>query len=251
MRSVLPRFLLPHFHPKASWVHRVPPDAKIVYVTLVLIACWFGVYGRDIGRSYTILLLFLAISFVGVAVASNTKAALRLLLLPAVLGGLWTLLYLIAIILHLREHILGTAKDTIEGTLQRHILLHFALDFRRVVSLFTASMAVALVVVSLSASDLRRAKLIPKRMALNVELFMSTFVRFQWRVRRVLDAHHLSGFQPSPLMVFYPGSRNPLLAIWKGLTIFAISVCRDVASIWNYRALKARLLQEREETNGH
>jgi energy-coupling factor transporter transmembrane protein EcfT len=238
------KFLLPHYHPKPSLVHRVHPDAKIAFVVATLVACWIGVYRLPLAGGYLVLASLLAVAFVGLAIATNMRGALRVFLLPVVVGLTWVGLYGIVEGAHAWAHVRGSASDPLVGSLPGHVGLRLAFALRRVVALFCSAAAMSALVVSTSATDLRRAYLVPRSMVLNVELFMSMFTRFQWRVRRILHAHQLAGYGLSLRGAVGPGPSNAIVLLSHGLVVFVISVLRDIPSIFNYRALKKRIAPE-------
>jgi hypothetical protein len=245
------KFLLPYFHPKASAVHGMNPDLKILLVAAVLVACWIGVYGLSLGTGYAILGAFLAGSFWALCTATNVRGAIRVFLLPLVVGLTWVVLYLAVEGYHAWTHARGTAVDPLEGSLALHFLARLAFGLRRVVALFCSAAAVAAFVVSTSVSDLRRARLVPASMVLNLELFMSMFTRFQWRVRRILHGHHLAGHGITLRGAVRPGPANALVLLSQGLVVFVIAVLRDIPSIFNYRALKKRVAEGNEALRGY
>jgi hypothetical protein len=234
-------FLLPYYYPKTSVVHACPPDVKIAFVAIVLLACWIGVYGLALGTGYAVLGLFLVISFLALATASSTRGAVRVFLLPGVVAITWTLLYLLVEGYHAWSHLAGRATDPLTGTLAGHYGLRLAHDFRRILALFASAAAVSGFVVSTSVSDLRRSRIVPRGAVLNIELFMSMFTRFQWRVRRILYGHHLVGLGVRPARVLQRGPANPLVLAGQGLVMFVIAVLRDIPAIFNYREMKRRV----------
>ncbi len=251
------KFFLPHYHPGRTIVHRVHPAVKFVYVLLVLFACWYGVYRLTLLPGYVLLLLAFGISSAALVIATNARSLLRLLTAPLWIGSIFLIVAVLMTFLDARDHIRGVSDHLLTATtLRDHLWVKFLEGFRRVVTLFVASTTAWIMVVTVSASDLRRLRrpgwrggqrrrLLPFSLVLYIELFFSFFSRFQESATRVVYAHRQNAVGHRRVE-YFKIKGNPLWSVWAGLVVFIVTVAAQVPSIWNLREMRRRLLTGEE-----
>ena len=242
------RFILPSYNPMHSWAHRIPVEAKVVYLVVVLILCWAGVYELPILVGYACLASVVSLSFGLLAVGTNVKSAGRLLLLPGIIAIVWTVLYVGVTAYHGWRDVAGATDHAIgPAGLGIHLLMNLAADMRRVMALFAGAATVCFVIATVSVGDLQRVPFVSRAAVIRIELFMSMFARTESRVRRLKQATQLTGAAPSWRSFFRLGKHNAIGGLWKVFVVFIVTVAADVPAIFNFRSIKEELLRKEDD----
>lgn len=175
------------------------------------------------------------------AVATNIRSLLRLLTAPFWIGLVFFVVAILTTSYDAWKHIAGLGSHPLPTTLSSHLLEEFLKAFRRVVTLFAASTSVWILVVTVSASDLRRVHFLPRSWIPHIELFFSCFSRFQESALRVAYAHRQNAVRHRRVDYLKIRS-NPLRSLWAGLVVFVVIIAAQVPSIWNLREMRRRIL---------